>query len=119
MALRWLPHGDGVVTEDAGTLAVHARDGPDAAAAAVVLTHGRHTVTLEIVRSERNRGFMYLGVVAADGGGGAHGHIHRHAANVLARRARRVRVLRAVFRDRHLRRGGGALRPAAPPCASV
>lgn len=66
MAFRWALHGDGIATEQDGAIAVHEQDGPDAAAAALILTHGRHHISVEIVRSERNRGFMYLGVLSAD-----------------------------------------------------
>ena len=67
MALRWALHAGGVRLEADGAVVSHAREGPDAAASTLLLEHGRHRITLEIVRSERNRGFMYLGVLAADG----------------------------------------------------
>ena len=67
MALRWATYGPGVKVAGDASTAVHVREVPDGVAAGLLLEHGRHRITLEIVRAERNRGFMYLGVLAADG----------------------------------------------------
>ena len=67
MALRWATYGPGVKVAGDACTAVHVREVPDGVAAGLLLEHGRHRITLEIVRAERNRGFMYLGVLAADG----------------------------------------------------
>ena len=66
MALRWATYGPGVKVAGDASTAVHVREVPDGVAAGLLLEHGRHRITLEIVRAERNRGFMYLGVLAAD-----------------------------------------------------
>jgi hypothetical protein len=65
--LSWSIHDPEAVTvSDDGATAEHRRDGPDGCACALLMTHGRHRLTLRVDRSDRGRGFMYLGVLAAD-----------------------------------------------------
>ena len=67
MALRWTLHGDGIRPDDdnIGRL-LHVREGSDGAAAALTLSEGRHVISITIDACERNSGFMYIGLLAAD-----------------------------------------------------
>ena len=56
---------DGMAAGADGTV-THTRDGADGTAGGLPMTEGKHTITMSIVRSERNRGFLYLGVMAAN-----------------------------------------------------
>ena len=67
MALRWTLASEGCQASEDGAQIRHSREGPDGAASALFMASGHHVVTLTVDASERNAGFLYLGVVAADG----------------------------------------------------
>lgn len=66
--LRWTAARDHFKLSTDGATVTHRRNGPDGAVAALLMESGRHVVALTIEQSDRDRGFMYLGVLAADEG---------------------------------------------------
>eukprot|EP00966_Prymnesium_polylepis_P141452 3266554-Prymnesium_polylepis.1 len=65
MAHRWEASRYMMLSAD-GASVTHSRDGADGTVGGLLMTEGKHTLHLQIVASERNRGFLYLGVVAAN-----------------------------------------------------
>ena len=67
MSLSWSHYDQkAMMRSDDGASISHRREGPDAACATLLMEHGRHRLTFTIDSADRNRGFMYLGVLAAD-----------------------------------------------------
>ena len=66
MSLRWSRCDGGMAASQDGSRVRHTREGPDGAAAGILMSSGRHRVSITIDTSERARGFCYVGVLAVD-----------------------------------------------------